>query len=237
MELYSRVNLLSPTSLQLTSGNSLVRWFGGLRAPSSLPGLPGGYSGGDATVVFHGAGGPDQYTDSLMGRNIHIIGISVGAFAADATISRLRKYIDQHPNAPKINLQLTLLDPFTQRGIFGVNWGIKNFGRNADYAQQYLNTDDPVPSTNEPCDNCAVFDVTNTSKRKKVDGEIFGHDWPLVHYTKYAKHVAMVDDSDKIARGTVKKRKLREKGLPPSHPLFTLGGVSSSVFTLGLVGI
>ena len=139
-------------------------------------------------------------------QNIHIIGISVGAFAADAAVNRLRKYLDQRSpssSSPPVRLQLTLLDPFTQRGVLGVNWGTRNFGKNADYAQQFLNTDDPVPSTNEPCDSCAVWDVTRTERRKGEEGDVFGHDWPLVHYTKYESNVGMVEEGDRKGRGTV----------------------------------
>jgi len=68
LELYSRVGIFSPTTLQVKSENSLVRWVGGLRSPTRLKGLDGDYNGGSATVVFHGAGGPDQYTVALMER-------------------------------------------------------------------------------------------------------------------------------------------------------------------------
>jgi len=236
----------------MSSENKVVRWVAGLRNPAGLKGLDG-YDGGDMEVVFHGAGGPDGYTEKLMERlgkdgigksknsyfydwssystnlfkaafngqavgrhvgdeiwkgikgdkavNVHVVGISVGAFAADAAITRIRKLIDQEGlEGGKVNLQLTLLDPFTQRGVFGVGWGIKNFGKNADYAQQYLNTDDPVPSTNEPCNNCAVFDVTNYGKRDK---EIFGHDYPLHHYTQFVDNVGIVKEEERGEMGVV----------------------------------
>jgi hypothetical protein len=121
-------------------------------------------------------------------------------------VTRLRKYLDQRSpssSSPPVRLQLTLLDPFTQRGVLGVNWGTRNFGKNADYAQQFLNTDDPVPSTNEPCDNCAVWDVTGPERRKREEGDVFGHDWPLVYYTKYENNVGMVEEGDRKGRGTV----------------------------------
>jgi hypothetical protein len=193
----------------------------------------------DVTLVFHGAGGQDQYTDELMknleaprgrggksyeaivdwsavsgnilqasfngqrvGREtaslllsklryrngtpgeernkcntVHVIGISVGAFAADSCVTQIKKVLGTRAN--EVNVQLTLLDPFLQRGVIGVGYGTKTFGRSADYAQQYMNTDDPVPSTNDPCTNCACVDVT--ALRPK---EIFGHDWPLVYYAR-----------------------------------------------------
>ena len=178
-----------------------------------------------ATIVFHGSGGQDVYTDRLMrglrqnnnnvdnksyyhhivdwsgystnvfqasyngqriGRlvanelknraphlqTLHVIGISVGSFAADE-LTRSFKAKQHEPF-----VQLTLLDPFTQRGIFGLGYGNRNFGSAADYTQQYLNTDDPVPSTNAPLDLADVcYDITDLRP-----SEIFGHDWPVAYY-------------------------------------------------------
>ena len=194
------------------------------------------------TIVFHGAGGEDAYTDELMknleggtgstsssqrsynhivnwsdystnlfqasfngqkvGRMtarelleqmptnkptaIHFIGISVGAFAADAAVNEVKKIFDANGSKWQNTktgalpfVQLTLLDPFQQRGIFGVGYGNTEFGKSADYAQQYLNTDDPVPSTNKPLKNTVCYDVTNLRPES-----IFGHDWPLVYYAR-----------------------------------------------------
>lgn len=203
----------------------------------------------DITVIFHGAGGEDAYTDDLLktlcksidgsgtgivkminweadsadilqasvkgtkiGKelaktlcssmyasrntntsrvtNIHAIGISVGAFAADSfldALSKKNKSTAKNKNTAVKNLycQLTLLDPFQQKAVLGVGYGNRYFGiadRGVDYAQQYLNTDDPVPSTNAPLQHCATIDVTALRPP-----EIFGHDWPLVYYTEELK--------------------------------------------------
>jgi hypothetical protein len=82
-------------------------------------------------------------------KTIHLIGISVGSFAANAAAVECKA----SPKDKRPFIQLTLLDPFTQRGIFDFGYGNRVFGKSADYAQQYLNTDDPVPSTNAPLDN------------------------------------------------------------------------------------
>lgn len=195
-----------------------------------------------ATIVFHGAGGEDEYTNELMNRldsvtelkyksessqkcnyynhivdwskystnilqasyngqrigqmtaeelleqtanttnnlkTVHIIGISVGAFSADAAADEVKKHFQNNKSKNAPFVQLTLLDPFQQRGIFGVGYGNKMFGKSADYAQQFLNTDDPVPSTNKPLENTVCYDVTNLRPET-----IFGHDWPLVYYAR-----------------------------------------------------
>jgi hypothetical protein len=118
---------------------------------------------------------------------IHFIGISVGAFAADAAVNEVKKSFEtisskgSNGNAGIATpfVQLTLLDPFQQRGVLGVGYGDNQFGQTADYAEQYLNTDDPVPSTNEPLRNTVCYDVTNLRPES-----IFGHDWPLVYYAR-----------------------------------------------------
>lgn len=186
----------------------------------------------DVTIVFHGAGGQDLYTDELMSRlkagrkdnsfvamidwsdlskdllqasfngqrlgrcvaseliqrskanispsnlkNVHVIGISVGAFAADSFVTKLKEEMNKGNN--KLFAQLTLLDPFSQRGVLGYNYGNKMFGASANYAQQFLNTDDPVPSTNTPLSRCVCIDVTSLRPEN-----IFGHDWPLVYFSR-----------------------------------------------------
>ena len=130
-------------------------------------------------------------------RNIQMIGISVGAFAADATLQTLNSVLD--PITRKnINLQLTLLDPFQQKAVLGIGYGDKHFGDGADYAEQYLNTDDPVPSTNKPLQKCATVDVTSLRPP-----EIFGHDWPLVYYTQTLKGNGIVAHEERRTIGSV----------------------------------
>ena len=63
--------------------------------------------------------------------------------------------------------------------------------------------DDPVPSTNSIVSHCAVTDVTNV---RPV--EIFGHDWPLVYYSKL-DNVGMVPLKDQRSRGDILKINLK----------------------------
>lgn len=124
-----------------------------------------------------------QSQDTVQRRNVHIIGISVGAFPASALVQTLDGTL--RPSLrKKINLQLTLLDPFQQKAVLGIKYGKKNFGKGCDYAQQYLNTDDPVPSTNDPLPYCATTDVTSLRP-----SEVFGHDWPLIYYSNELKEM------------------------------------------------
>lgn len=59
-------------------------------------------------------------------RNVHVIGISVGAFAANAFLSTITAKVSK---TKKVYRRLTLLDPFTSKGIFGAAYGPRQFGR------------------------------------------------------------------------------------------------------------
>ena len=110
-------------------------------------------------------------------KNLHAIGISVGAFAADACT---KAYV-MHSNGQQQGARLTLLDPFTSKGIFGYEWGVKNMGKYASITESYMNTDDPVPTTNDPLDLAYTIDVTNSEQKKLYipkDGDSM-HSWPV----------------------------------------------------------
>mmetsp|Transcript_30154 Transcript_30154/g.64646 ORF Transcript_30154/g.64646 Transcript_30154/m.64646 type:complete len:171 (-) Transcript_30154:1134-1646(-) len=151
-------------------------------------------------------------TDNNTLKAIHIIGISVGAFSADATVNELKKNfqvtsnqdIGRNTGSNVPFVQLTLLDPFQQRGVFGVGHGKSKFGVSADFTEQYLNTDDPVPSTGEPIKNAVCYDVTNLRP-----DNIFGHDWPLVYYARSDQCGELATENsirqNKNTRGTVIK--------------------------------
>jgi len=139
----------------------------------------------------------------------HFIGVSVGSFAANACLESFTNEIEkQKKNGQRTKFtpmlqppandddkggesqdtlpltRATFLDPFTQRGLFGLKYGIKRFGVRAQYAEQYLNTDDPVPSTNEACKHCHVFDVTACKDRDGFTPLPHDnmHSWPAAFY-------------------------------------------------------
>jgi hypothetical protein len=128
---------------------------------------------------------------------VHVIGISVGASAADACVTQLKK------DRSTVYVQETLLDPVCARGLFDVDYGVREFGRSADYAQQYLNNDDSVTFSNQPTRRCAVIDVTPCRPRQPF--QVPGHDWPLIYYFRDARRTGFVPDSRKLGRGVVVK--------------------------------
>jgi len=91
--------------------------------------------------------------------------------ALAATICQLRNtdMVDapQNENNEPYYVIRTLLDPFCSHGIWGLNYGATRFETGGiDYVEQYFNTDDPVPTTNDSLPLCACVDVTGELERK-----------------------------------------------------------------------
>ena len=115
-------------------------------------------------------------------KSVHIVGVSVGAFAADRLATRL---------AGKCNVRLTLLDPFCGKGLLGLinpssAFGVENFGKRIGSGNvvSVLNTDDPVPSTNLPLKYAANLDITRAKARAAftpLEGDSL-HSWPAAWF-------------------------------------------------------
>ena len=103
-------------------------------------------------------------------RSLHVCGTSAGAFAANECIAA---YVAAAGDG-RATTRLTLCDPFCARSDeVGAPWddgrrtsGARLFGRDADFAEQFLNTDDIVPSTNFPLPLCHCYDVTGSAERR-----------------------------------------------------------------------
>lgn len=117
-------------------------------------------------------------------KKLQTIGVSIGAFAADSCI----KTYNSNSESPG-ETRLTLLDPFTSKGIFGYGWGVKNFGKTANIVEDYLNSDDKVPTTNDPLELAYNYDVTESQLKKSfvpLEGESY-HSWPVAYLSKVWK--------------------------------------------------
>ena len=117
--------------------------------------------------------------------SVHVMGVSVGAFAADSCCRHFQKNSQsKKSDSVPTYVRATFLDPFTQRGLFGTKYGTKLFGKEATFCEHYLNTDDPVPSTNEPLSKAIVYDITASESRKlfiPLKGDSM-HSWPVAYY-------------------------------------------------------
>jgi hypothetical protein len=102
-------------------------------------------------------------------RSLHVCGTSAGGFAANECVSA---YV-RAAGANRATTRLTLCDPFCARADeVGAPWddglrtsGARLFGKDADFAEHYLNSDDIVPSTNFALPLCYCYDVTGSSER------------------------------------------------------------------------
>lgn len=135
--------------------------------------------------------------------SLHFIGISVGAFAANAAATLLYKARREKEEGSKMQINLTLLDPFCGRGVFGSSYGKDNFGKYASQAIQILNTDDPVPTTNDPLPYCYCLDVTKAKERDDfvpLPGDSM-HSWPVAYMARHYQ----VKEETSLKPGTVVK--------------------------------
>lgn len=131
-------------------------------------------------------------------QHLQAVGVSVGAFAADACV---QAYKEQSTN-PAVT-RVTFLDPFTGKGIYGFGYGLKNFGKDADIAENYLNRDDEVPTTNDPLDLAFTFDITNAEAKKNFQpapGDSF-HSWPVAYLAEFWQ--TRSDQNGKIVEPTL----------------------------------
>jgi hypothetical protein len=152
---------------------------------------------GVAIAELFGSWIQQQPQQPQLPRNVHYIGISVGAFCANAgATTTFQSHSEQI-----VNVRLTLLDPFCGRGLLGSNYGRDHFGKYATTAVQLLNTDDPVPTTNDPLPLCYCVDVTAAPERAKFEprpGDSM-HSWPLAYFARHYQEVP----PEKLKRGMV----------------------------------
>eukprot|EP00607_Mallomonas_marina_P007225 CAMPEP_0182416756 /NCGR_PEP_ID=MMETSP1167-20130531/1112_1 /TAXON_ID=2988 /ORGANISM="Mallomonas Sp, Strain CCMP3275" /LENGTH=274 /DNA_ID=CAMNT_0024589797 /DNA_START=243 /DNA_END=1064 /DNA_ORIENTATION=- len=116
-------------------------------------------------------------------RSIQTVGISVGAFAADAFIRSYQAQSKQLHTVSPAHTHLTLLDPFESKGVFRGWYGYQSFGETADYCEEFLNTDDPVPFTATHLQYAYSYDVTKSEKRQKFNlpSGTTMHCWPVAY--------------------------------------------------------
>jgi len=106
---------------------------------------------------------------------IQFVAHSVGSFVIQAACDAYRSQASRDTR-----IHLTFMDPFCGRGLFDWTYGNKHFGAGADFAETYINTSDPAPSTNDPLQNAHNFDVT-----AKAPATLSGRDlhwWPVYYY-------------------------------------------------------
>jgi hypothetical protein len=132
---------------------------------------------------------------------LHLIGHSAGVYPMEALCEALRATAVRN-----VHVEMTFLDPIGFAGSFDTGYGARNFGRCADYAEAFINTDDPVPATRKAFRHAWNIDVTRSPERAGYDGG--GHRWPARYYLDHLTSAALSPgDRDHRAhpRGAVKQ--------------------------------
>ena len=105
---------------------------------------------------------------------IHAIGHSCGSFVV-LGICEGAKSVN-----PQIVVQTTYLDPVSVYSGFFWDYGLEHFGSCADFSDNYIDTRDTIPGSNQPLTHAYTFDVTK--RQTKADAEFPPHAWPPQFY-------------------------------------------------------
>jgi hypothetical protein len=148
----------------------------------------------------------DQYA------TIHLLGHSLGAFVMQGLVDAYR---DAGGGA---SIQMTFLDPFLLRGWFGVGWGVRSFGRGADFAESYVVIGDRVRATNRYLRRAHNFDITGIVPEAMWEDRWGAHWWGVEFYRQ---SVGAVHPGFSLSPSVTDGASVR-----PSHDGFPRGGVT-----------
>jgi hypothetical protein len=135
--------------------------------------------------------------------SMHLIGHSCGSFV----ILGICKAVKSVRN--DIAIQTTFLDPVSVYGGLFWDYGIDNFGSCSDFSDVYIDTEDPIPGSNELIPHTITFDVTAARKKERYKG--MPHVWPTAYYlnmVRSGKNIELRKDAQapsKYPRGTLIK--------------------------------
>lgn len=107
---------------------------------------------------------------------LHLIGQSLGAYVIQGFADEYRRL---HGRA---YIQMTFLDPFLIRGVFGFGYGVRQFGKGADFAENFLVRDEPVFGTNRYLRHAHNTDITALVSDDIKDVFVGPHWWVVEYY-------------------------------------------------------
>jgi hypothetical protein len=110
---------------------------------------------------------------------LHLIAHSAGAYMLDPLCESWRGTRAATGTTGPVDVHMTFLDPIGLRGLFERGWGAREFGRCADSAEAYINTDDSAPATDRTLQRARTVDVTQAPGRARFED---GHRWPIQYY-------------------------------------------------------
>ena len=72
----------------------------------------------------------------------------------------------------RLSIRMTFLDPIGLHGLLQRDWGAEQFGRCADEAEAWINTDDPAPATDRLLRHAWNIDVTRAAAHERFAGGV-----------------------------------------------------------------
>lgn len=134
----------------------------------------------------------EEYAAALVGsapRVVHLIAHSMGAHLIQGIADGIRRHEAAHPDVSETAIHMTFLDAFHPRGVLTARWGIRTFGRGADFAESYVTRDEPAFLTNALLNRAFSFDLSRTVPPRENPSSGYAHNWPPAWY------VATVSDA------------------------------------------
>jgi hypothetical protein len=136
-------------------------------------GLECGAGIAESTRRSPGADGP---------RVLHLVAHSMGSHLIQGIADGVRRYESNHPDLAPAVIHMTFLDAFHPRGLLTSRWGIRVFGRGADFAESYVTRDEPAFLTNALLNRTFSFDLTATVPPRANPSSGYFHNWPPAYY-------------------------------------------------------
>ena len=107
---------------------------------------------------------------------VHLVGQSLGAHLVQGFVDTYREL------GGRAVVHVTFLDPFLIRGVVGLGWGVRTFGRGADFAENYIVRGEPALGTNRYLRHAHNFDVSSLVPDAMREEFIGPHWWVVAYY-------------------------------------------------------
>lgn len=111
---------------------------------------------------------------------IHLIASSMGAYVIHGLAAAYRASFAGEREPALVHM--TFIEPFLLRGLLRPHYGAREFGANADFAENYFTPDDPVLFSNTPLRHAVNFDLTAIIPPRADPYFTYYHDHPIYYY-------------------------------------------------------
>ena len=106
---------------------------------------------------------------------LHLIGQRMGAHLTQGFADEYRRL------GGRAFIHMTFMDPFLIRGVFGFGHGVRQFGRGADFAENFIVRNEPVLGSNRYLRHAHNTDIS-ALVREDLKDDFWGPHWWVVEY-------------------------------------------------------